>query len=145
VSDDLDAGTVADALLVAVGLLRRRLRQAPLDGDLTLPQRAALTRLERGGPMTSAALARLEQISPQSMGTTLAGLEALGLVGRRPDPDDGRRIVMSVTPAGEKALRERRTARIEQLANALSAEFTRAELRQLAAAAPLLERLAESL
>jgi DNA-binding MarR family transcriptional regulator len=95
--------------------------------------------------MTSAALARLEQISPQSMGTTLAGLEALGLVGRRPDPDDGRRIVMSVTPAGEKALRERRTARIEQLANALSAEFTRAELRQLAAAAPLLERLAESL
>jgi hypothetical protein len=52
---------------------------------------------------------------------------------------------MSVTPAGEKALRDRRTARIEQLANALSAEFTRAELRQLAAAAPLLERLAESL
>ena len=37
-------------------------------------------------PATPGELAKLEQISPQSMGATLASLEARGLVQRRPDP-----------------------------------------------------------
>jgi DNA-binding MarR family transcriptional regulator len=94
---------------------------------------------------TATALAKLEQISPQSMGATLAALEARGLVERCPDPADGRRAVISATEAGLQALRNRRNARTEQLAQALSAEFTRSELRQLMAAAPLIERLAQSI
>jgi len=42
-------------------------------------------------------------------------------------------------------LGDRRNARTEQLERALSAGFTRAELEQLAVAAPLLERLAHSI
>ena len=90
------------------------------------------------GPATSSALAKLEQISPQSMGATLAALEARGLIERTPDPVDGRRIVMSLTDAGLQVLRQRRSARAEQLARALSAGFTEAEVAQLVAAAPLL-------
>jgi DNA-binding MarR family transcriptional regulator len=142
---ELDIEHVARALQVSIGLLRRRLRQTPLDGELTLPEISALSRLDRGGPTTSAALARAEQISPQSMGATLGALEARGLVERRPDPEDGRRAVMSVTDAGLRAMRVRRDARTEQLAQALSAGFSRSELKQLMAAAPLIERLAESL
>ena len=52
-------------------------------------------------------------------------------------------MVISVTEAGRQVLRNRRDARTEQLAQALSAGFTPAELRQLMAAAPLLERLAQ--
>jgi DNA-binding MarR family transcriptional regulator len=84
-------------------------------------------------------------ISPQSMGTTLAALEARGLVARRPDPGDGRRAVMSVTEAGRQVLQDKRAARTQQLAQALSAGFTPAELGHLMVAAPLLERLAQSL
>jgi DNA-binding MarR family transcriptional regulator len=102
-------------------------------------------RLDRGGPATPSALARLEQISPQSMGATLGALEARGLIGRRPDPGDGRRAVMSLTGAGLQTLRNRRNARVEQLSRALSAGFTPSELEQLMAAAPLLERLAQSI
>ena len=91
---------VAGALRVSIGLLVRRLRQAQAEGELTLPETSALARLDRGGPTTSSALARLEQISPQSMGATLGALEARGLVERRPDPGDGRRAVMSFTEAG---------------------------------------------
>ena len=98
--EDPDVEQVAAALRVSIGLLLRRLRQAPVPGELTLPESAALTRLDRGGPATASALARLEQISPQSMGATLGALEARGLVERRPDPQDGRRVVMSVTEAG---------------------------------------------
>jgi DNA-binding MarR family transcriptional regulator len=102
-------------------------------------------RLDRGGPATPGELAKREQISPQSMGATLAALEARGLVERRPDPQDGRRAVLSVTGAGRDVLRDKRTARTDQLAQALSAGFTQAELRQLMVAAPLLERLAQSI
>ena len=130
---------------VSIGLLLRRLRQVPAEGELTLPETSALVRLDRGGPATPGALAKLEQISPQSMGATLGALELRGLVERRPDPGDGRRAVMSLTEAGRQALWQRRNARTQQLAKALAAGFTRSELDQLMAAAPLIERLAQSI
>ena len=140
-----DVQEVAGALRVSIGMLLRRLRQTRTDGELTLPESSALTRLDRGGPATASALAKLEQISPQSMGATLGALEAKGLIERRPDPGDGRRAVLSVTGAGSRLLRDKRNARTEQLAKALSAGFTPAEIQLLAAASPLLERLAESI
>ena len=64
---------------------------------------------------------------------------------RRPDPDDGRQSLISVTKAGLQLLRNRRDERTEQLAQALATRFTRAEVKQLMAAAPLIERLAQSI
>jgi len=142
---ELDVSEVARAIRVSVGLLRRRMRQVPVTDELTLPEGAALARLDRGGPATSSELARIEQISPQSMGATIAGLQARGLVERRADPSDRRRAVLSLTEAGRQVLTSKRSARTEQLARALAAEFTPAELRVLSAAGPLLERLAQSL
>jgi DNA-binding MarR family transcriptional regulator len=144
-SEDLDVNDVAGALRVSIGLFMRRLRQVQAEGELTLPETSALARLDRDGPTTPSGLARLEQISPQSMGATLGALEVRGLVERRPDPKDGRQVVMSLTEAGLQALRNRRNARTEQLARALSTEFTRSELQQLMAVAPLIERLAQSI
>src|SRR5262249_12828725 len=99
-SGEPDVEEVAGALRVTIGLLVRRLRQVEGPGDLTLPERSALARLDRGGPAAPSQLARQEQISPQSMGATVAALESRGLVVRRPDPEDGRRAVISVTKAG---------------------------------------------
>jgi len=145
VAEGPDVHDIAAALRVSVGMLLRRLRQVRPDDELSLPESSALARLDRIGPATPGALAKVEQISPQSMGATLAALEARHLVERRPDPADGRRVVLSVTEAGLELLRNKRGARTEQLAQALSAGFTAAELRQLAEAAPLLERLAQSI
>lgn len=139
-----DVGDVAVELRESVSLLLRRMKQLS-PGDLTLPESAALARLNRGGPTTSSALAKREQISPQSMGATLAGLEARGLVARHADPADGRRVLLSLTEAGQRVLQGKREARNEQLAKALSANFTPGEIRLLAAAAPLLERLAQNI
>jgi DNA-binding MarR family transcriptional regulator len=144
-SREPDVEQVAATLRVSIGMLLRRLRQTPADGGLTLPETAALARLDRGGPATATALARLEQISPQSMGATLSALQARGLVERTADPHDGRRIVLSLSDAGLEALRHRRDVRVQQLAAALSHGFTPAELRQLMEASPLLERLAQSI
>ncbi|HEY1915399.1 MAG TPA: MarR family transcriptional regulator [Streptosporangiaceae bacterium] len=144
-SQELDVRDVAGALRVSVGLLLRRLRQVHAEGELTMPETAALTRLDRGGPSTASALARQEQISPQSMGATLGGLEARALIERRADPADGRRAVISLTEAGLKVLRSLRDAKTSKLADALAVEFTPAELGVLAQAAPLIERLAQSI
>jgi DNA-binding MarR family transcriptional regulator len=140
-----EAEEVAAALYLSVGLFKRRLRQVPAEGELSLPESSALRRLERGGPATVTALAKAEEISVQSMGATLSTLAARGLIQRQSDPADGRRSVMSVTEAGLVALSDKRNARIAQLARALAAGFTPAELGQLMAAAPLIERLAESI
>lgn len=138
-----DVGEVAAALHTSLGLVLRRLRQLKGEGGLTVPEATALARLDRLGPMTPTELARVEQISPQSMGATLATLERRGLLERRPDPADGRRAVMSLTGLGAGMLRERRDERTERLAKALADGFSPAELDHLVAAAPLLERLAE--
>jgi DNA-binding MarR family transcriptional regulator len=122
--------------------LLRRLRQIPTGDELTLSESAALARLDRGSPATAAELARAEQISPQSMGATLRALQERGLIRRAPDPEDGRRMILSITESGEELLRDRHNRRTKELERALSASFTATELEELAVAAPLLERLA---
>ncbi|MCX5357026.1 MarR family winged helix-turn-helix transcriptional regulator [Streptomyces mirabilis] len=145
-SDDLDPDGVASVLLASISVLVRRVRQVPVEGGLTMPERTALSHLDRSGPTTSSALAREVQITAQAMGATLSALQARGLVERRRDPNDGRRVVLTVTDAGLQALKNKRNARTELIAGALTGgTFTPTELEQLAAAAPLLERLAQNI
>jgi DNA-binding MarR family transcriptional regulator len=136
---------VAASLQMSIGLFIRQLRQMQAVGDLSLPEASALKRLDRGGPSSVTELAKAEQISVQSMGTTLGTLQARGLVERHPHPSDGRRSVLSITKAGVRVLGDKHNARSEQLAKALSTGFSPTELRQLMVAAPLIERLAQSL
>jgi DNA-binding MarR family transcriptional regulator len=140
-----DVSEVAGALRVAVGLLVRQLRQPLHDGELSIAESSALGRLERSGPATSSDLARLDRISPQSMGVTVAALLERRLIERSRDPEDGRRIVLSITEAGRRTVHDKRGARTEQIATALRNGFSEDELGQLMTAAGLLERLAEKL
>ena len=144
-AEDLDVNMVASALRVSIGLFVRRLKQSSVQPDLSLSELSALSRLERAGSATTSDLARVDQITPQAMGATLAALEGRGLVQRRRDPRDGRRVTMSVTEAGQQALRNKRSAQTELLAKALASGFTQAEIEVMRAAAPLIERLGESL
>ena len=136
---------VAAALYVSISLFLRQLRRSPVQGELTPPEISALERLDRAGSATPGRLAAAEQITPQAIGATLAELTRRGLVERGTDPADGRRVVVSLTEAGRHFVRNKRTARTEQLAKALADRFTPGELQTLRAAAPLIERLGQSL
>jgi DNA-binding MarR family transcriptional regulator len=66
----------------AIGLLVRRIRAAASGHELSLTEYAVLARLAKDGAATSAELARAESVRPQSMSTTVATLEEMGLVQR---------------------------------------------------------------
>ena len=135
----------ASRLHVAIGAVKRRVRDASAEGELSLPQLTALSRLDRLGAMTTAGLARREQISPQAMGSTIASLERLGLVARSADAADGRLSILGLTPEGLAAIRSGRSAVVDRIVAVLDESFSEEETAILAAAAPLIERLADFL
>ncbi|WP_326837944.1 MarR family transcriptional regulator [Amycolatopsis rhabdoformis] len=140
-----DLVEAAADLRVALGRLVRRMRQGYVAGEATLSESSVLSRLDREGPATPGCLAELERVKPQAMGATLAGLVERGLVSRSPDAADGRRVLMSATPAGRKLLTDRRSLSTQRVAQALADGFDAEERRRLLEVIPLLERLADEL
>lgn len=80
------------------------LRQAMDDGlaevDLTTPQYAALTGLEREPGLSNAELARRCFVTPQTMHSIVIRLEDADLLRRTPDPDHGRKQQLHLTDEG---------------------------------------------
>ena len=142
-TDSLDIANLAADLRALVGRLKRRLREQGSVGDLTPSQIAVVRRLDADGPATISALARAEGVRPQSMGATVAALEAAGLIQGRPDPDDGRQTLISLTPACRERLTQGRAARQDWLTRQIE-RLTPEERAKLAAAAAILRRLAEN-
>lgn len=126
-----------------VGRLRRRLHEAYDADELSMAQVSLLSRLDKDGPASVTELAAAERVRQQSISATVAALAGRGLVGRRPDPDDGRRAVVSLTPVGRAFVEGKRTAGEEWLARAVQDKFTEAERQQLISALTLLERLTD--
>jgi DNA-binding MarR family transcriptional regulator len=138
----MDAGLVAlaEELRQAVGGFVRKVRRAadtpPAAWSDTLGE------LDRRGPMTVAALARLRQVRHQSMRVVVAQLEAEAMVVRAPDAADARGQVVEVTEAGRTALASSRAARTNWIAAGLQKHATARERQAVATALAVLRRLA---
>jgi DNA-binding MarR family transcriptional regulator len=77
------------------------------------------------------------------MATIVAALEQRGLVERTPDPEDGRRQVVSLTAEGRRRAESDRQVREEWLARAIQERYSERERRVILDALSLLERLTE--
>jgi DNA-binding MarR family transcriptional regulator len=130
----------ASELRIVLGQLVRRLRA---ENTFSISQGTVLARLEREGPQTTSALAASERVRPQSMANTIGELLAAGLVARRPDPLDRRRILIEITDVGTETLTRDRQRREGWLAAAI-AGLSADEQKTLVRAVPLLRRLAET-
>jgi DNA-binding MarR family transcriptional regulator len=136
----LDDAEIAARLRLSATRLARILRQQA-DLGLTPSQITALATVGREGPLTLGALADTEHVTPPSMTKIVERLEGLGLIERRADPVDRRRVLAAVTPAGEAALATAR-ARKDALLSTRIAELDPGERARLAAALDVLDRLA---
>jgi DNA-binding MarR family transcriptional regulator len=133
----------ARQMRIMVGRLRRRLHEAYDSQELSMSQVSVLSRLDKDGPASATELAAAERVRQQSVGAILAVLAARGLIERHPDPNDGRRTLVSLTVAGEESVDDKRAASEEWLARTMQDRFTEAERQQLISAVALLERLTE--
>jgi DNA-binding MarR family transcriptional regulator len=136
-----DIPLVASELRVVIGQLVRRLRA---EHGFSLAQGAVLGRLDREGASSTSDLAAAERMRPQSMAQTVAELEEGGLISRRPDPQDGRRALLELTPKGRETLEGERRQRVGWLTQAITEQLTDEEQAALGEAVALLARLADS-
>src|SRR6476469_7169591 len=103
----IDQAEITARLRLSATRLARILRQQA-DLGLTPSQITALATVGREGPLTLGALAEPEHVTPPSMTKVVEKLESLGLIERRADGADRRRVLAAVTAAGEALLAEAR-------------------------------------
>jgi DNA-binding MarR family transcriptional regulator len=139
VGSDAQIAEIASHLRTVIWQLLRRYRR-----DRTLPtsQTTALIWIDRDGPLTTSRLASLEHVRPQSMAHTVRQLQDAGFIKRKPDPGDGRKVLLDLTPVGRATLAELRAEGESWVSDALAAGFTADERRELARGIELLARLA---
>ncbi|WP_031469250.1 MarR family winged helix-turn-helix transcriptional regulator [Sciscionella sediminilitoris] len=138
-----EAAKAAQDLRVLFSRLRRRLLDSAATEELNASQTAVLARLVKDGPSSASVLAGAERVRPQSMATTLAALEKHGLIERAPDPEDGRRQVITLTASGRKQGHGARASREEWLARSIQEHYTAAERATIIEAIALLDRVVQ--
>jgi MarR family transcriptional regulator, organic hydroperoxide resistance regulator len=121
--------------------LERRSRRMERTLGVTAPQRLVLRLLGRFPGITAGQLARSLHVDPGTLSASLRRLEGRGLIERRRDPLDSRRVTVGLTRQGRE-LDVPRQGTIEAAADALLASTSP---RDLAAAVRVLDRFAEIL
>jgi DNA-binding MarR family transcriptional regulator len=134
---------LSSQIRTAVGQLIRRVRNES-GTSLSWSQSALLSALSRQPSATASQLAVENGLRTQTVWATLDTLVARGLAARARDPEDRRNVRVTLTQAGLDELGNDRQVRERWIVDVLAHEFSATERGRLAAAIPLIERLARS-
>jgi DNA-binding MarR family transcriptional regulator len=136
----------ASRLRIAIGRLSRRLRQtdAAAAAGLTPTRSSVLLNVVRSGPMRLSELAASEGLNPTMLSRVVAELVDARLLRRSSDQGDRRAAWVEVTAAGRRLVERMGRERTDALSVALEG-LSDDERRDLDAALPALESLAEEL
>ena len=136
---------IAARLRMAIVRTSRRLRQEAAEaggGELTPSAVSALATVERHGPLTPSELAEIERIKRPTATRILRGLVESGLIGRTPDPADGRSALVTVNAVGRERLRRLRGRKNAYLARRMR-DLPAEDVATLERAAEILEGMLE--
>ena len=136
-----DLASLASRLRLSVFRASRTLRRESQAG-ISPTLLAALSTIERHGPMTAGDLAAHEQVRKPTVTRILGALVDEGLVERSADPIDRRVSWVHLTPAGRSLMRNVRRRTDRYLAQRLK-RFEPADLVAIERAADLLDRITE--
>jgi DNA-binding MarR family transcriptional regulator len=140
-TDDLTEA--ASAIRRSVVRLVRRMRLERADEALSLFTLSILGILYQEGAVTATGLARRERVQPQSLTRVLASLEKKGFVSRQRDGTDGRRLLITLTSEGKRALGADVRRKEAWLAKEMERALAPDERGLLLRASRLLDRLTE--
>jgi DNA-binding MarR family transcriptional regulator len=135
-----DTVAVADALRPVLLRVGRELRREARAEGISPEQVGLLVAIKYAPGIGVRNLAARERISPPAMTKHVDRLERDGLVTRTPSADDKRRIGLTLTDDGQRALRRVRSRRTAWLASRLR-ELSADELAAVEAAVEPLSRL----
>ena len=142
-----DADETAAELMKATARLRARLRAESLPDETpswTWSQLTTLGRIIDEQPTTVSALAAAEHVRRQSMAETVASLRVQGLITSVPDPDDGRKALISATEEGRSLIRTIPAAREQWLSRTITKVLGPDEQQTLLKAAAIMNQIADS-
>jgi DNA-binding MarR family transcriptional regulator len=138
---DTDLAGLASHLRLSVFRASRTLRRESQSG-ISPTLLAALSTIDRHGPITAGDLATHEQVRKPTVTRILASLLEEGLIERTPDPLDRRVAWVQLTPAGRSLMRTVRRRSDRFLARRL-ARLDAGDLATLERAAEILDRVTE--
>jgi DNA-binding MarR family transcriptional regulator len=139
-----DPPELARDLRLAIGRMARRLRRMYVEAGegLSFLELAVLHRLEGSGPTSPGTLAGDEGVTGAAVAAALTALDRQRLVTRKRAAEDGRRVVVTITAGGRRTLRQREAASLGRIEQVVRDRLSAAERSRLAAAVPLLEKVA---
>ncbi|HEY0272416.1 MAG TPA: MarR family transcriptional regulator [Chitinophaga sp.] len=132
---------LATEIRIAVSRMHRQFRKQVTGFAVSMLEQSVMAILDRRGSMLPSELAGIEKVSAQSMSQTLNHLHEQELIHKGTDPEDKRKVVVSLSKKGKDILARMRHVRSEWLSHAL-AGLSAEEKKLLKQSAALLQRLA---
>ncbi|HUA28870.1 MAG TPA: MarR family transcriptional regulator [Streptosporangiaceae bacterium] len=121
-----------EALLSAHAVLMKRFAAQDVWGDISMREYDVMYTLSKcPGPVRMTELNRHVLLSQPALSRLVDRLAGRGLVERKPDPADGRGVLLSLTLDGQVLQRQVGRGHARDVARAMTAALTPAELRQL--------------
>jgi DNA-binding MarR family transcriptional regulator len=131
-------------LRISVARMARWLRPTAAAGPLTTAEVDMLIVAEKHGPARMSDLASFCGLNPTMLSRMVPKLEEAGFLRREADPTDGRVWRVEATKKARNLLQRVRTERNDALSKLLD-DLDDSEREAIAAATPVLEKLAERL
>ncbi|HEX6419124.1 MAG TPA: MarR family transcriptional regulator [Acidimicrobiales bacterium] len=126
------AGAPVGSLLLQVVRAHAQLGTSLLrEAGLTPPHEIVLLHLDENGPLPQSEIVHYMGRDRSTVTNTLQAMERAGLVARSPSPEDGRAVVVSLTPRGRRMVPAARDA-WSQLEAATTRALSEAQRRTLA-------------
>jgi MarR family transcriptional regulator, organic hydroperoxide resistance regulator len=113
-------GELAEAFLAVYALLQHETIPMWFDLDFSMAQLKTLLALRFRGPATVGLVAKMLEIGLPTASHLVDKLVEAGMVGRAEDPVDRRRVLVRLSPFGEKIMNALRHGRKERLSRWLS-------------------------
>lgn len=129
-------------LTAVMGAFTQMNIRLPAVKRLSFTTLSVLHTLATSGPKRLSELTASEQVTQPAVTQIVTRLERDGLVGRRPDPSDGRAVLVHITEQGAAVVRGREAERVVRLTE-LADRLTPAERTAIQDALPALMRLVE--
>ncbi|KAI9463051.1 regulatory protein marr [Russula earlei] len=143
-TEEQNSQQLASDLRTVVARLTKKLRsQSATSGEMSLTERSVIVLLDRHKELLPSELAAMEKITTQSMSQVLNHLLELGYIVRTASETDKRKVIITLSKAGQYVLNKVRNERDEWLNKALQATCTAKEQEILRRAIAPLTKLVD--